>query len=190
MAKQNNFYAQVNKREGQSINTSSLYTVAPAVAIVLVCAIIFVVLQVSNSMVKRETSAITDWTGDPENVAQYTAAQEKMQYDRDLRSQIMAADDATAAMNTYTDINSDVLGQVSKAGGDVIAVAFRSYDATTGAFVFEASSPAVIDIPGYVRSLEATQLFHSVSYTGYGFKADVNTYTINVSCLMAAAKEG
>ena len=135
-----------------------------------------------------QTEAITAWCTDPANTEPYQQSLSDQAQTRQYQSQQMAAEDRTALLGTYPNLQPAVFDKIQAVGGSDITVVFNSYDAASGQLAFDAQSANVIDIPAYVRAMQNTGLFASVSYTGYGY-GDTGTYAINLACILAAPEQ-
>ena len=69
-----------------------------------------------------------------------------------------------------------------------IGMLITDFDAQTGILTFDANSPAVIDVSGYILRLQETGLFHTVDYTGYKFED--GWYTLSLSCTLEGREYG
>lgn len=186
--KDNNFYARLlEKQEKPSTGKPMLRQALPAILLGGLCVAVFAGIMVSNFIKTSQLNTLNRWITDAANVEQYTQAVTKQSFLAALNAKQTKVDGAWKSLDTYPMVQSSVFSKIERAGGETIAIAFRSYDAATGILAFEASSSAVLDIPDYVRKLEATALFHTVTYTGYGYNAATQMYGINISCVMRAA---
>lgn len=185
--KDNNFYTRLQEKQGNAAAKPARHF-SPVVAILGgVCVLCFAALLGANLVQQMRVNKLSDWIAAPENVEQYTQAVTKQSMLNELILKQTKIDNTTQALVSYPVVNAATLQRIEDAGGESVTLFYNSYDANTGILQFDASSPEVLDIPGYVRKLESTGLFHSVTYTGYGFNAADAAYQINVSCVMRAA---
>ena len=150
----------------------------PAAACLLVCVLIWGVLLLMNSSLRRRTDCINDWLRDPAVVEQYTEAADRQQYNDSLVQALGQVQALTDALATYPQVDSALISRIGAAG----SMALTGYDADTGALRFDAQSSSVIDIPGYVLKLQSLGLFRKVDYTGYTYEDGM--YVLSLNCIL------
>ena len=142
----------------------------PAAVCLLVCVLIWGVLLLMNSSLRRRTDGISDWLRDPAVTRQYSEAADRQQYNDSLVQTLGQVQALTDALATYPQVDSALISRIGAAGGAEVSMALTGYDADSGALRFDAQSSSVIDIPGYVLKLQSLGLFQKVDYTGYTYE--------------------
>lgn len=190
--KQNNFYRlwrRADKVARHTVRSRQARYVAPAAVVILGCLAVWAGVSGSTADMNRRAKAATAWCDDPAHSGPYQQSLADQALAQQCRSAADLAQNVWALLRTYPAVTSETLRQVEAASSAGIRVSFQSYDAATGLFAFDAQSGGVIDIPAYIRSLQGIGVFESVSYAGYD-RDDSGRYTINLSCILAAPKEG
>lgn len=189
--KQNNFYPRWQedaKADKVAKRRAMLWHVLPVAAMVTAFLAVFGVLAGISINRRLQAAQILAWCNREDVQTDYMASLEAQAQARLYQSRTLAVQNLFGSKATYPAAGSEVLARIQAAGPDSVTVVFTSYDSSTGLLGFDAKSPQVIDIPTYVVAMEKTGLFSKVSYVGYALEDD--TYTINMSCVMAAAEEG
>lgn len=182
--KRNNFYRcwQLAESSGRRAAGRRLArAAAPAAAVVAVCLLGWGALTLHTVWLRGETDTLNAWceasgAAYAESLADRTLA-ERLQADAGL------ADELHVLLDSYPDPTGQLLQTLESASGSV-QVRLRSYSAASGVLGFDAVSPQVIDIPAYVRRLQATGLFDTVQYSGYG--SGSGGYRLQLNCVLAA----
>lgn len=188
--KQNNFYQrwqQAAKSGKTAARHNFLLKALPAICVVAVCLVGWLGLTLHTLSLRGQTADLRDWCYDEQNLQPYQQSLQDERNAETFRSLTNYTDSLTAALNSYPDVTSSLLGRIEAAGGSNIRVQFKSYSAASGELQFDAVSDYVIDIPSYIRALQDCGVFSSVTYTGY--KADSGDdpgYAINMRCILAA----
>ena len=154
----------------------------PAAVCLLVCVLVWGVLLLRNSSLRRRTDDVNDWLRDPAVVEQYTEAADRQQYNDSLEQTLGQVQALTDALATYPQVDSALISRIGAAGGAEVSMALTGYDADTGALRFDAQSSSVIDIPGYVLKLQSLGLFQKVDYTGYTYEDGM--YVLSLNCTL------
>ena len=145
-------------------------------------------ILLGNRGLSGQISETLDWLSDPQVVDQYYESRQKQAYNEGVLRDIREVEALTGALDTYPQVDRALVAQIRAAGGAQVDMALTGYDAASGLLSFEARSAQVIDIPGYVLSLQDTGLFDTVRYTGYEY--DDGTYILSLSCTLAAKDGG
>lgn len=183
--KQNNFYLRWQKAADAAKTESrnkDLRALVPGLAVVVVCMAGWGALTLHTSMLKSQRQDILSWCTD--NADAYLSSTQDAEEAAQFRSLTDYTNGMTSLLNSYPDVTSSLLHRIEAAGGASISIQFTSYNASTGELLFNANSSQVIDIPTYIRSLQSSGVFSTVSYTGY--KADDEGYSIDLRCILAA----
>lgn len=153
----------------------------PAVSLAL-CLAVFGGIQLWNHQTQGEIDKINDWINDPAVQEQYQTAKTQEEISSALASATNQVKQMDANLATYPDLTKEKIEQIEDVGGKDMEVRIRTMDSDSGLLTFYAVSREVIDIPGYVQSLEDTGLFESVDYSGYSY--DDGEYSMTLSCVM------
>lgn len=186
--KQINFYQrwlEASRADKVAARQARLRWIIPATIVVGAPLLVFAGLCVNIAMTETRTQAIYDWCNDPVNVEPCEQSRTDQALTARYQAQTQLANGVWDLLDTYPDVTSQLLDRIRAANMPSTTIVFNSYNSQSGTLAFKAQSSEVIDIPSYVRSLEATRVFHQVSYTGYGYTQD-GMYSIDLSCTLAA----
>ena len=89
----------------------------PAAVCLLVCVLIWGVLLLRNSSLRRRTDDVNDWLRDPAVVEQYTEAADRQQYNDSLEQTLGQVQALTDALATYPQVDSALISRIGAAGG-------------------------------------------------------------------------
>ncbi len=152
-------------------------------AVFLMCLLPAAVFWVLNGVMRHEIRQRQAWIDSGEVQEQYQQALSLEQKLSEVESSIAAVELTGENLSVYPELSNEVLHQIRNAGGAGIQCRITGYDASTGILVFQADSREVIDVPGYIRKLRDSGLFHTVDYTGYDYENE--WYSLSLSCVMA-----
>ncbi len=150
----------------------------------LLCVGIWRFLEFQDRRLEEELTGIQSWLDDPANVAAYEEMLAKKAVLRQLQYDTNTLTTLTARLSGYPSVESRLLARIVETGGERVSVQITGYDAESGQLNLDAASVAVIDAPVYVRGLEETGLFQTVSYTGYTYEEGV--YELHLACTLRA----
>lgn len=190
--KQNNFYLRwqaANHAEQTAARNRLLRTAAPGAVIIGGCLLAWAVVAVHTLVLHHQTNALLDWCYDPANLTVYEQSVSDQQTSAAMRTLAGYVDNTKKLMDSYPGVTGSMLYQLQSLSGN-LSLEINSYDSQSGELRFEASSPQVIDFPGYVRTLQGSGLFGSVSYSGYQVGNDEIGYRLSLRCIVAAPQEG
>lgn len=190
--KQNNFYLQYQQaaKAGKNADRRAfLRKAAPGIIIVSGCLLVYFGICIHAGFMEAQTRILRSWCSADENLTAYQQSLQD-QYAADAYHSLTDyANGITSLLDSYPDLTSGLLNRIDAAGSSSgITVEFVSYDSSTGILQFNAISDTVIDIPAYVRALQASGVFSSVEYTGYqSTNSRQNSgYSLNLRCVLAA----
>lgn len=152
------------------------------------CLVIFAGIFAWNFHKRLEINEVEDWINDPEISQSYEEAYKKKTDSDKLTEAMSQVQQMKDNLATYPDLDQETLATIMQVGGSNMDVMIKSMDAKTGLLTFQAESADVIDIPSYINKLNQTGLFSSVDYTGYQY--DDGTYSLDLSCILAAENAG
>ena len=89
----------------------------PAAVCLLVCVLIWGVLLLMNSSLRRRTDDVNDWLRDPAIVEQYSEAASRQQYNDSLVQALGQVQALTDALATYPQVDSALISRIGAAGG-------------------------------------------------------------------------
>ena len=189
--KQVNLYQKWKKSGGMDKvveKESFVKHIVPPVITLAVCMALFGAVSVWNLLESEKIDDINDWINDSQIQQQYQEADEVMKESERLVEQKLQVEQMKQNLETYPDLDADIIARIVDVSGSNMNVEVKSMDAETGLLTFHAVSSAVIDIPEYVNKLTQTGLFSSVDYSGYQYQD--GEYTLDLSCILKAIDAG
>lgn len=189
--KQVNLYQKWKKSGGMDKvveKESFVKHIVPPVITLAVCMALFGAVSVWNLLESEKIDDINDWINDSQIQQQYQEADEVMKESERLVEQKLQVEQMKQNLETYPDLDADIIARIADVSGSNMNVEVKSMDAETGLLTFHAVSSAVIDIPRYVNKLTQTGLFSSVDYSGYQYQD--GEYTLDLSCILKAIDAG
>ncbi len=159
----------------------------PVAAVFALCAILFAAVQVRNLSLEYRIHRTDDWIRETAASAGYRQAKADERQAQQIEQTVREIERLQKNLATYPRFDAETLADLEGARGG-FSLQIRSYDAGSGVLVFDASGQEVIDIPEYIMSLEGTDLFHKVGYTGYTYRDGI--YTLSLVCVMDGSGTG
>lgn len=178
-----------SKSEGKAEQTRKIgrHLVMPGV-VFLLCIVLTGGIWSANQFVSAKNREKQEWIERARQEGTYQKAKE-------LKKQLETVEDGIASvklldqnLSAYPEFSGGVLRRIEGVGGNQIGMLITDFDAQTGILTFDANSPAVIDVSGYILRLQETGLFHTVDYTGYKFED--GWYTLSLSCTLEGREYG
>lgn len=163
------------------------HLVYPAVTLGI-CVVAVAGVSVWNFATSKQTEKINDWINDPQVQESYQSASQKKAESDKLATALSQVNQMTSNLDTYPDLDAEMINKIVDVSGSALTVQIQTMDAESGTLTFNATSEAVIDIPGYIAKLTDTGLFSSVNYSGYSYND--GEYSLMLSCVLKGIEQG
>lgn len=175
--------SRVDKNEENGENTQNLFRhLAMPGVVFLSCIVLAGGIGAVNHIVSKKNQTKQDWIDRIKREGTYQKAQELEEQLKEVENGIASVKLLDRNLSSYPEFSGGVLRSIEGVGGSQIGLLITDFDAETGILTFDANSPTVIDVSGYILRLQETGLFHTVDYTGYTFEN--GWYTLSLSCTM------
>ncbi len=182
--KEINLYRRYQQNVKRSYSKWLIYAVSVAV-ILIICFAWDGWLDWRCAELSKEITETQTYLADPANLQAKETSQTVHSQLAAVNTEIKKLSKAFAALESYPHMNSMLLSEIEACGGETITISITGYQALSGKLEYIAVSSQVIDIPAYIKSLEQSNLFKGVSYTGYDYNKDKYFYRINVSFFLS-----
>lgn len=139
----------------------------------------------SGIMKQQELDAVNAYVNDATNQEQLKQYDDINQQVVQLGRKMTAAEELLTALNSYPEINSNVVNAISGAAGGKVTTKIKSYTGEEGALTLGATASKPEDINGFIKELMTLAQFTNVEYSGYTYQENSGKYDINVVCYLS-----
>ena len=177
-----NFYLRYQQKTAQKWGFKPVYTVAMVVLVLAVGVLSYWIFAENYSLQTKinelEQVYLDKLTAlDPES--EILTLRAKLQ---ETNTRADSLGEAFAAIDTYPLANWDLIQQIFALADANITITIGGYRASEGTLDLYAVSKQVKNIPDFIRRVQESGLFQSVTYTGYS--ADLENYNIYFECIL------
>lgn len=170
--------------EGKSDDIDIKKIMIPGIAVVaavaVVCAVIWVLVLITNSSVK----SLNNYINDQNNVASYNQAITVKDTISRAKAQKANTESMISAIATYPNINRAFFNAISVAASENgVTVVNYGYSGNTGYLSVSCTATSAQNISNFVRAMNATGLFANVEYNQFnGGSEGAFSFTVNCYC--------
>ncbi len=184
-----NFYQRYQQKPTRKWGFWPIYTVLMVLFVVIASGASYWLYTQNQALQTQLNTLVQDYLENPATAAAQNEVLTLREELQEANAQATNLMNAFSSIESYPRANWYLLQQIFALADEHITLTLSSYQAQNGIFDLTAVSNQVNNIPAFIRRVQESGLFESVTYTGYGMNQE--SYSIFFQCILhsSAGKE-